>query len=61
MTPESRTLSAVVDSNILVSSLISEHSAPYAVVRLIRMRRIRLIVSNAQIVELRDVLSRRRC
>jgi putative PIN family toxin of toxin-antitoxin system len=50
----------VLDTNILVSALISEAGPPGQLLAAVKQRRITLITSQEQITELRDVLSRER-
>lgn len=50
----------VLDTNILVSALISRSGPPGQLLTLVQQRRATLVTSCAQIDELRDVLSRDR-
>jgi putative PIN family toxin of toxin-antitoxin system len=58
MTPESRRPSAVIDSNVLVSALLSTRGAPYQIVELFRDGHIRVFMADGQLTELNDVLAR---
>jgi uncharacterized protein len=58
MTPESRRPSAIIDSNVLVSSVLSTRGAPFQIVELFRAGQIRLYTSDGQLNELHDVLAR---
>jgi uncharacterized protein len=48
----------VLDTNILVSALISDAGPPALLLKAVRERQLTLITSSAQIAELRRVLSR---
>jgi uncharacterized protein len=48
----------VLDTNILVSALISEAGPPALLLKAVRKRQLTLVTSPAQIAELRRVLSR---
>jgi hypothetical protein len=50
----------VLDTNILVSALISKGGPPGQLLAAVRHRRVTLVTSDAQIAELRDVLERER-
>src|SRR5688500_7365168 len=58
MTPESRRPSAVIDSNVIVSAMLSSRGAPFQIVEWFRVGRIRLYMSDGQLNELYDVLAR---
>ena len=58
MTPESRRPSAVIDSNVLISALLSTRGAPFQIVELSREGRVRVFMSDGQLNEIYDVLAR---
>jgi putative PIN family toxin of toxin-antitoxin system len=58
MTPESRRPSAVVDSNVFISALLSTRGAPFQIVELFRDGHIRVFMAHGQLTELNDVLDR---
>ncbi|MDQ3541358.1 MAG: putative toxin-antitoxin system toxin component, PIN family [Chloroflexota bacterium] len=50
--------SAVIDSNVFVSAVLSSRGAPFQIVEWFREGRIRLYMSDGQLNELYDVLAR---
>lgn len=60
MTPHKALVKALIDSNQVISALISPRGAPYAVIRAYLAGRFNLAIADEQLQELDDVLQRPR-
>lgn len=60
MTPDNALVKALIDSNQVVSALISIRGAPYAVLRAFREGRFSLFIAEEELLELEDVIQRPR-